>query len=197
MLFLVEPAKERGRSEPRNGVRERFMAEQDDRVRVHLPGGPSGPVRRGSPVEAAFNTSPATPPTTKMQWSIGFLGDFLWMNLPESRPFFAEQIRAAVEEAIDHDRELQPLQPMDIADHILWQPLIEPALDAEPTDEEWVTGLLRIVREAWELEPPPWEDTRYGLRVYVLERLDVPDYLPIVERLDPGLYAAIRNEIGS
>ncbi|MGW6933591.1 hypothetical protein ACWGE0_26285 [Lentzea sp. NPDC054927] len=136
-------------------------------------------------------------PPWKMQWSIGLLGDFLWMNLPESRPFFAERIAAEVEEAIELDRELQPLQPMDTARDVLWYPLIQPALDADPMDEEWVSRLLRVVREAWELEPPPWEDTRYGLRVYVLENLDVPDYLPIVERLDPALHAAIRNEIGS
>ena len=130
-----------------------------------------------------------------MQWSLGLLGDFVWMNLPESRPFFAEQIGAEVEQAIDHDRDLWPIQPMDIADYVLWQPLIRPALDAEPMDEAWVTRLLGVVRQAWELEPPPWEDTRYGLRVYVLERLDVPDYLRVVERLDPALHAAIRAEI--
>jgi hypothetical protein len=132
----------------------------------------------------------------KMHWSIGLLGDFLWLNLPECRPFFAARINAELEEAIEHDRELQPVQPMDIADHVLWQPLIQPALDAEPMDEEQVIRLLRIVREAWELEPPPpWENTRYGLRVYVLERLDVPEYLPVVERLDPVLHWAFRNEI--
>ncbi|MCP2249651.1 hypothetical protein [Lentzea aerocolonigenes] len=174
------------------------MAEkEDDWVRIQLPGGSSVPVRRGSPVEAAFGTSPVPAPTDRMQWSIGLLGDFLWLNLPECRPFFAEQIKAEVEQAIDHDRELRPLQPMDIADYVLWQPLIEPALEARPMDEQWVSRLLRVVREAWELEPPPWEDTRYGLRVYVLERLDVPEHLPVVERLDPALYAAIRAEIGS
>lgn len=141
-----------------------------------------------------------SPPRQKhrqMQWSIGVLGDFVWMNLPEARPFLAERIAAEVEDAIDHDRELQPVQPMDTARDVLWYPLIQPALDAEPMDEEWVARLLRVVREAWELEPPPWEDTRYGLRVYVLENLDVPDYLPIVERLDPALHAVIRNVIGS
>ncbi|MFS8104479.1 hypothetical protein LFM09_45970 [Lentzea alba] len=137
------------------------------------------------------------PPPRRMRWSIGLLGDFVWMSLPESRPFFAERIMAEVEEAIDHDRELQPIQPMDTARDVLWYPLIQPALDARPMDEQWVARLLRVVREAWELEPPPWEDTRYGLRVYVLENLDVPDYLPVVERLDPALYAAIRSEIGS
>ena len=141
--------------------------------------------------------SPPRKQHRQMQWSIGLLGDFVWMNLPESRPFFAGRIAAEVEEAIDHDRELQPIQPMDTARDVLWYPLIQPALDAEPMDEEWVARLLRVVREAWELEPPPWEDTRYGLRVYVLENLDVPDYLPIVERLDPALCAAIRTEIGS
>lgn len=168
------------------------MAEQDDHVRIQLSGGVSVPVRAGSPLAAAF--SPPGP-SGQMQWSIGVLGDFLWLNLPECRPFFAEQIKAEVEQAIEHDRGLWPIQPMDIADYVLWQLLIGPALDARPMDEQWVTRLLRIVREAWELEPPPWENTRYGLRVYVLERLDVPEYLPVVERLDPALHAAIRHEI--
>ncbi|PWK91839.1 hypothetical protein C8D88_1011880 [Lentzea atacamensis] len=28
-----------------------------------------------------------------------------------------------------------------------------------------------------------------------LERLDVPEYLPVAERLDPALHQAFRNEI--
>lgn len=172
--------------------------QQDDWVRVHLPGGPTLPVRKGSPVEAVLGAQPATAsPPWKMQWSIGFLGDFLWVNLPECRPFLAERIRAEVEDAIDLDRELQPVGPLDIAGDVLWYPLLQPALDAEPMDEERVARLLRVVREAFALEPPAWEDSRYGLRVYVLENLDVPEYISTVERLDPPLFDVIRNEIGS
>ncbi len=171
------------------------MAEQqDDWVQVHLPGGPSVPVRRGSPAEAVFSGRPNAPtPAWRMQWSTGFLGDFLWMTLPECRPIFADRIKAELEDAIDLGRELQPIGPLDIACDVLWYPLVRPALNADPMDEEWVTRLLRVVREAFELEPPPWEDTRYGLRVYVLENLDVPEYIATVKRLDPALFALIRG----
>ncbi|MEU4740443.1 hypothetical protein AB0G02_08210 [Actinosynnema sp. NPDC023658] len=172
--------------------------QQDDWVRLHLPGGPSVPVRKGSPVEAVFGDRQATAsPPWRMQWSVGFLADFLWMALPECRPFLAERIRAEVEDAIDLDRELQPLGPLDIAGDVLWYPLIQPALDADPMDEERVARLLRAVREAFALEPPAWEDSRYGLRVGVLENLDVPQYISTVERIDPALFVMIRNEIGS
>ncbi|NKE61039.1 hypothetical protein FXN61_31355 [Lentzea sp. PSKA42] len=171
------------------------MSEQDDdRVWIHLPGGPAVPVRGGSPLEAAFSSSD---PGEKMSWSLGLLGDFLWRNLPECRPFFAERLKHEIDEAIEQDRELHAVWPLEIACDVLWYPLIRPALDADPMDEELVARLLRIVREAWALEPPPWEDTRYGLRVYVLENLDVPEHISVVERLDPVLHQVIRNEIGT
>jgi hypothetical protein len=178
---------------------EESMTDQPDEwVRVHLPGGLSVPVRKGSPVEAVFGapSSPTSPPW-KMQWSIGFLGDFLWMNLPESRPFLAELLTKELSEAIELDMQLYPVGPLDIASDALWHPLIEPALDADPMDVHGVARLLRIVREAYTLDPPPWENTRYALRVYVLENLDVPEYISTVERIDGELFDIIRSEIGS
>lgn len=73
----------------------------DEWRRVELPDGKSFPVRRNSPLDAAFPEDAAPTPDMPMTWSLGLLGDLMWMRLPETRPFLAELITSELEHAMN------------------------------------------------------------------------------------------------
>ena len=156
---------------------------------VRLRSGRSIVARRGSPVDAAFPDDEVGEPEPgiPMPLSLGFLGDLLWMRLPETRPFLAERIRRAVEDAIDSDRELWRLTPGEIAPDALWWPVLKPALEAYPASHGSLVRQLAVVREAYLAEGPEQEPIRYALDAYVFDWLRTPEHLSVVRTVDPEL----------
>lgn len=124
------------------------------------------------------------------------LGDLMWMRLPETRPFLAERIASAVEDAIDQDDELMLLVG-DIVTGALWHPVIRPTLAAYPRSRDRLAAQLRVVREAYLAEHPDQGATRGMLADYVFYNLQEPRYLAIVKEVDPELAALINSVMGS
>lgn len=52
----------------------------EERRRVELPDGKTFPVRRNSPLYAAFPEITAPNSDVPMPWSLGTLGDLMWMR---------------------------------------------------------------------------------------------------------------------
>jgi hypothetical protein len=73
-----------------------------------------------------------------MGLSLGFLGDLVWMRLPEARPFVAKRIEREIDAAITAGRELRQLTSSSIASDVLWWPLLSRALDESPLDRQKV-----------------------------------------------------------
>ncbi|MEV6896491.1 hypothetical protein [Amycolatopsis sp. NPDC051372] len=152
--------------------------------RVELPGGRSFQARRDSPVDAAFpEHGDADVP---MPWSLGMLGDLMWMRLPETRPILAEHIAREVEDAMDAGRELMMLVG-SIAPDALWYPVMEPTLEAYPHTRDRVAAQLMVVWEAYHAEHPDRDATQYALEQYVFINLQYPPYRGIVEEILPDL----------
>ncbi|MPZ81400.1 MAG: hypothetical protein GEV28_13750 [Actinophytocola sp.] len=131
-----------------------------------------------------------------MTWSLGLLGDLMWMRLPETRPFLAQRIARAVEDAIDQRRELWLLVG-DIVTGALWRPVMCPTLDDYPRTRDRVAAQLRVVREAYLADHPDQDATRYMLMHYVLYNLQEPEYRRIVEEVDPELASLMDSVMGS
>jgi hypothetical protein len=130
-----------------------------------------------------------------MELSLGFLGDLVWMRLPEARPLVAKRIEGEVIDAITIGRELQQLTSMSIASDVLWSPLLRRALEESPLDKEKVARFLAVIREAYLADRPEGEYTQYALRTYVLEWLAQPEYLSIVEDIDRDLHDIIMRDV--
>lgn len=160
--------------------------------RVELPGGTSFSARRDSPVDAAFAEGATPAPDVPMTWSLGVLGDLMWMRLPESRPFLAELITSEVAEAIEYGRGLMLLVG-EIVPDALWHPVMRPALDDYPRTRDRVVAQLGMVREAYLADHPDRDATRGALQNYVLYNLQERRYLTIVEEVDPELAALIHS----
>ncbi|MFC4856928.1 hypothetical protein [Actinophytocola glycyrrhizae] len=159
--------------------------------RVDLPNGTSVPVRRNSPADAAFSHDvTALGSGVPMSWSLGTLGDLMWMRLPETRPFLAERIARAVQDAIDQDDELILLVGPVAAD-ALWHPVMRPALDSYPNTKDRVAAQFLVVGEAYLADHPDWDARRGALENYVFSNLQEPEYRHIVEEVDPALASLI------
>lgn len=132
-----------------------------------------------------------------MPWSLGHLGDLMWMTLPETRPFLAAQIVSEVEDALEYGRQLGPLLPGTLASHALWHPVMRPALDEYPNSRDRVAGHLRFLYEVYKsVEPDQTESpdqlaTREALDSYVIDWLREPAYREIVDEVVPELAALI------
>ncbi|MFI5611662.1 hypothetical protein [Amycolatopsis sp. NPDC051903] len=161
--------------------------------RVDLPGGRSFQARRGSPVDAAF---PERGDVTDvpMSWSLGVLGDLMWMRLPETRPFLAERIAREVEDAMTTGGELVMLVGSIVPD-ALWHPVMKPTLNNYPRTKDRVAAQLRVVLEAYRAEHPDRDATRYAIEQYVFIYLQDPPYRAIVEEVDPELASVVTSRV--
>lgn len=168
----------------------------DEWRRVELPNGTSFLARRNSPADAAFPEGGTPTPDVPMTWSLGLLGDLMWMRLPETRPFLAERIARAVEDAIDQNDELILLLGSIVPD-ALWHPVMRPTLDDYPRTKDRVAAQLRVVREAYLAEHPDQDATRGTLEDYVLYNLQEPEYRRIVEEVDPELASLMDSVMGT
>jgi len=144
-----------------------------------------------SPIDVV--RQPLDKPDVPMQWSLGLLGDMMWMRLPESRPFLARLIATEVETAIENDHELMLLPDMIVID-ALRNPVLRPALDDFPRTKRHLAAILCVIREAYMMENLP--GARVTLENYVLEELQSPVYWPIVREVDPQLASLIETEFG-
>lgn len=130
-----------------------------------------------------------------MQWSLGLLGDLMWMRLPETRPFIAQLLVSTVETAMSHDWELF-LLPGDIVVDALWRPVMLPALDDFPRSHDRLFAQLQVVREAYTTVYPGQDATNEMLEHYVLDNLRAPEYWQIVQRVDPEIELLIDSVFG-
>jgi hypothetical protein len=163
---------------------------------VRFPSGLGLPVRSGSPLDAAFSQdaeerSAAGP----MELSLGYLGDLVWMRLPEARPLLADRIEREVQDAINIGRGLNHLSASGIAADVLWSPLMRRALEEDPLDRAAVARYLAVVREAYVADRPDAEHLRYALRTYVLESLAEARYRAVVEELDDELFKIVQRDV--
>jgi hypothetical protein len=152
-------------------------------------------VRRGSPVDAAFELaadSGKSGPGLAMQWSLGALGDLLWMRLPEARPLLAKRIERAVEDSIESDSELRTLTVGEIVTEVLG-PVLMSTLAAHPEKQTELTGQLNVVKDAYRLESWDHDTIRYMLDAFTFELLRTPQHRSIVAELDPELAGLIRR----
>ncbi|QRP42709.1 hypothetical protein [Amycolatopsis sp. FDAARGOS 1241] len=147
---------------------------RSDWRRVELPGR-SFQARPGSPVDAAF---PERGDVTDvpMSWSLGVLGDLMWMRLPEARPILAEGIADEVENAMDAGRVLILLVGDLVTD--LWHRVMEPTLNNFPRTKERVAAQLRVVLEVYRAEHPDQDTTRYMIEQSVFIYLQEPPIGP-------------------
>lgn len=139
----------------------------EERRRVELTDGKSFPVRRDSPLDAAFPESTASTSDVPMTWSLGRLGDLMWMRLPEPRPFLAELITSELQHAMNARRELTLLVG-DVVTDALWHPVMRPTLDGYPRTRDQVAAQFQVVREGYLADRPDQDATREnadGLRV--------------------------------
>ena len=172
-----------------------MMGPEDDWTSVRLPGGPTVPVRKDSPVDVALDNrmpSEEGAPSVRMPWSLGLLGDYLWTHLEEARPHIAKLIHEEVGRAIDEGRLLHPLDPMVVAREVLRYDLLEPALNRYPAGADRLAEFLRAVRNAYQAEEEGWPYAREALSTFVLDWLTSPGRLAIVEELDPQLAVLIK-----
>jgi hypothetical protein len=147
------------------------------------------PVRRGSPLDAAFPEGEVRrlPANSAMPWSLGLLGDMMWMRLPETRPFLAKLIESELEDAISAGRELmRPLLGCVVPD-ALWHPVMKPALKDFPRSRERLEEMCRVVLDAFQADPSDKDGVRYALVHYVLGWLDEPEYRVVIEEVNPEL----------
>lgn len=163
----------------------------DEWVLRRLPGGGSVPVRPGSPADAVFGTSDTGPQWT-MEMSLGYLGDLVWLRLPEARPFLADRVVRELEDAITVGRELRRLTALSIASDVLWSPLLRRTLDSAPLDRDLVARCLALVREAYVSESSN-DEVRDALLSYVLDGLGSPEYRPVVEEIDEEFFEVVQR----
>ncbi|MFI7674621.1 hypothetical protein [Actinophytocola sp. NPDC049390] len=163
--------------------------------RVESAGGNSFPVRRDSPLDAAFPEATAPTSDVPMTWSLGRLGDLMWMRLPEARPLLAKLITSELEHAMNARSELMLLVG-DIVTDALWRPLMCPTLDDYPRTRDQVARQFQVVREGYLADHPDQDATREMLVDYVFYNLQEPKYLAIVEEVDPELAALIQSVMG-
>ncbi|MEJ2853424.1 MULTISPECIES: hypothetical protein [unclassified Saccharothrix] len=154
---------------------------------VRIPGGPSVPVRKGSPIDAVFGEAAPKSSPQRMPWSLGSLGDHLWLRLEEARPRLAELVHEELDRAIEEHRPLRPLDPFTIASDVVRYGLLEPAFARYPESAEQLARYLSVVREGY-TEDEPGGYMRHALGSYVLDWLAAPQYLPMVEQLDRALH---------
>lgn len=152
---------------------------------------PPFPVRPGSPLAAIF--AAPSPPSVPMPWSLGVLGDLLWTRLPETRPLLAELMIRQIEDAVEYDRELLPVQEGDMVPNALWHPVLKPALERFPADRDHLAEQLSVAFDAYQAEGPDRDAVRYALQVYLFEWLLEPAYIGIVTELHPDLAALVNR----
>lgn len=125
-----------------------------------------------------------------MRMSLGYLGDLVWLRLPEARPFLAERVVRELEDAITADREPRHVTALSIASDVLWSPLLRRTLDASPLDRELVARCLAVVREAYVSESSN-DEVREALLVYVFDGLGSSEYRPVVEEIDREFFEVV------
>jgi len=163
----------------------------EDWVIRHLPGGGSVPVRPGSPVDAVFGAADPGAGRT-MELSLGYLGDLVWLRLPEARPLVADQVARELDDAMAMGRELRHPTALNIVSDVLWTPLLRRLLESSPLDRELLARCLAVIREAYTSEESN-DEVRDALLVYVMDGLRAPDYLSIVEDVDRELFEIIEG----
>ena len=146
-----------------------------------------------SPVDVARSLPPVEP-DAPMQWSLGPLGDLMWLRLPETRPFLAQQLISTIETALRNEWDLY-LLPVDIVVECLWQPVMIPALEEFPRSKDRLGAQLEVVRDAYTANHRD-AGTNDTLVDYVFYNLREPKYWKIVKEVDPETASLIESEFG-
>jgi hypothetical protein len=130
-----------------------------------------------------------------MQWSLGVLGDLMWLRLPETREAIAKLLVEEIESAVHNERELRPLTAGQFVLDALWWPAIEPAFERFPTDRSQLAVQLQVVFEAYGADGPNQDAIREAFESYVFGYLGRSPYREIVAELHPELATLVAREV--
>lgn len=132
-----------------------------------------------------------------MDWSLGLLGDLMWMRLPESRPFIYAAAREEFERAIERDDELMPISIGDLADEVFWFELLKPAIDAYPASDADVRRYCEFLRLVLDMEGDPGATLRHVFHPVIRWITDVNQHKQVVSAVDPALVSRLEQRTRS
>ncbi|RJQ69560.1 hypothetical protein D5S17_30705 [Pseudonocardiaceae bacterium YIM PH 21723] len=170
----------------------------DDQFRtVLISGGRVVRVRRGSMWDLALSDGyQPDEQRLEMPWSLGFLGDVLWLFLPESRPVIRQLLIDNVDEAIEDSSSLFPLSDSEIAREVLWEAMVEPTLQGLPGTAARLTEYCDFLRFLLGVDNKLRVGVEYGKEVltkYVLDKIDREPYWDMMNAHDPEFASLVRE----
>jgi hypothetical protein len=128
-----------------------------------------------------------------MPWSLGPIGDMVWIFLPGCRAGLAALATRQLQSDLDDDGPLG-----EILDIEIFLEVVNPAMKAalEGADRRAVEDNLNFLRRALTYRGAVWKSVQYQVHAFVIEWLMLPPYRDILKSLDGELEAYIRSLFG-
>lgn len=119
-----------------------------------------------------------------MLWSLGRLGDLLWMRFPQSREFLVDLVQDEMSNAIEQERQLQKVSSYELASWFYWT-LLRPALDDKDVDN--LRDILQTLDDAISDKEENGGMTEEAMTLRVIRNLSISSDIPAIRALHPNL----------
>jgi len=125
-------------------------------------------------------------------WSLGVLGDQVWLRFPELRPAIRDLIFAEVQRCLDIEAALRPPAIADIAAQVLTPELVVP-IENGTAPPDLLPRLTQTIRATLAYDGPDSSWAHEELALYLLENLATDVSLAKLAAADPQLVGEVQR----
>ncbi len=121
-----------------------------------------------------------------MAWSLGRLGDLLWLRLPEMRHSITRCAVDELDDAVDQGRALEPLSPYRLCSDF-YDEILRPAIEGVPSTYRLLARAAQVLHCILETDPGFSSLEADAMAARVLSRISFDVDVPILASVDAEL----------